>query len=85
MPEQRPFVQLCQIADRNGLVVEVMRTPKNKLAIWVFPSEAPNTFEVADVEATMRIGVVATPFMDSLPFDGVSPQLIAMLAERGYI
>jgi hypothetical protein len=80
----RAFARLCEIAEQNGLVVEIMTNPAGESAIWVFPDEQALEFVIDDVSATMRIGIVATPFMANLPYDGASPQLIAMLAGRGY-
>lgn len=80
----RPFAHLCEIAKDNGLVVEIVTNPAGESAIWVFADEAAQEFDVNDMPATMRVGVVATPFLANLPYDGASPQLIAMLADRGY-
>lgn len=85
MAETRSFVDLCDVAERNDLVVEIMSNSKNERAIWIFTDKAPHDCQVVGVNATMRVAVVATPFMANLPYDAMSPQLISMLAVRGYI
>jgi hypothetical protein len=81
-PAAPRFAALCDLAERHGLVVEIMTDPEGKTAIWVFPPEAQE-FEVGEKTATMRVGIVATPFWD-YSFDDAAPQLIKMLNERGY-
>lgn len=87
-PRPRPrrnghFARLCDLAERHGLVVEIMENTAGERAIWVLLPERRD-FDVAGVAATMRVGVVATPFMRDLPYDAASPRLISMLAARGY-
>lgn len=85
MPRAPAFELLCEIADRNHLTVEILTNPAGASAIWVFPEEEPAEFDIADELRCrgIRVGIVATPFWD-VPFDAASPQLIRMLAERGY-
>lgn len=83
MPRAPEFELLCEIADRNHLTVEILTNPAGASSIWVFPSPAASDFEIGEVECSMRVGIVATPFWD-VDFNDAAPQLIRMLAERGY-
>lgn len=81
-PRAPHFEELCEVAERNDLVVEILTNPEGQTSIWVFRT-TPEEFEVEGHSATMRIGIVATPFWDA-SFNDASPQLIQMLAARGY-
>ena len=76
----KPFANLCAVADRNNLQVEIW-TNDDGAAIWVV--DEGNEFEINGVTNTMRRAVVASPFWN-IPFDAAAPQLISMLAARGY-
>lgn len=81
-PRAPHFEELCEVAERNGLAVEILGVP-GRTAIWVFPPDPPAEATFGEVTATVRTAIVATPFWDA-SFDDASPQLIRMLAERGY-
>lgn len=81
------FADLCDVAKRNGLVVELPRNPDGEQAVWVLPDPLfDRDFEVGGTQATMRIAVVASPFMDPIrcPPEGWASQLVDMLAARGF-
>lgn len=81
-PEGGWFAELCRVAERNGLQVELVRN-HDGMAIWVLRDERPEGFEIEGVRATMRVAVVATPFWSVPPEQG-APQLIGMLEQRGF-
>lgn len=88
-PEHRrpmsAFAHLCAVADRHDLDVEIVQNPNGERAIWVVPApRKAKAFSVGGVEATMRVAVVGSPFMADPPYEGLAPQLIQMLAARGY-
>lgn len=69
------FADLCDVADRNDLVVELLADPCEGISIWVMDDPT--------LKAMMRRSVVCSPFMDVTADDAAS-QLIGMLAQRGY-
>lgn len=76
------FARLCEVAERNGLRVEVWTDPEGDVAVWVVDDGVP--FKVGEAEAVMRRAVVASPFT-GYPAEAHAPQLVRMLAERGYV
>jgi hypothetical protein len=77
--------ELCEIAKKNGHVVEIQRNPQGECAVWVVPHK-PKKFSIGSTTAGMRIAIVGSPFMDPerVPVESHAHQLVQMLKERGY-
>jgi hypothetical protein len=78
------FADLCNVAERNGLTVEIaQRSSDNWTAIWIIDDRLPSEFVFDCMQITVRRAVVATPFWE-VHHDKAAPQLIQMLADRGF-